>query len=754
MLGNLQQHLDIIFFFYGLAYVTLGTTIFYQIRATRHSQYKLFEILWLLGLFGLMHGIHEFVEMFAFTKGDLLVFETIGAFFTSVSFIFLLAFGYRVINLNSKRIGSWFPLLMIFSVFALPLIIDGPFLHNFKVFIRYFLGFPGSLLTAIGLSLYYVEAISPTDRFKFKRLFIYVTLFFIAYAVFGGLITVEATYLPASLINKQWFISIMRFPVEVFRAIFAIGITWSMWQILNIFNLEAATEKEQLDQELLESKKLLEQRVKNRTAALYSSNELLKQEITDRKKAEQSLLESNARFQTVLDSLDAIVYVADMETYEILFANKYLRDNFGDITGKICWQSLQQGQEGPCGFCTNDRLIDSRGNPEQPYVWEFKNTLNQKWYAIQDRAIKWTDNSLVRLEIAVDITASKLTQEALRESQRRYSNLISNANDAIFIADAETGIITETNKKAEELLGIPAERIVGMHQSDLHPDAAKSYYERTFKAHVKKGHTVAKDLYVKHSDGHLIPVEISASVIELEEGKVMLGIVRDVTERKQIEAIKDKVDLAKQIVRAVENERKSLSIAIHDDLLQVAFSALAYCKSVYNVSIESMSGKDRLDLAIKCLDNLLETGRKIISQLEPPMLKSIGLIPAIQEQAKNLFEGYDIKLKIKGTELSRLRGEVEVAIFRIVQEALMNILKHAKAKNVSISFAEKDGKLIMVTIEDDGIGIDGPVFLKGHLGMKLMKERVELYNGDLIINKGDNKGTKVCVNIPIDGLQI
>ncbi len=140
-------------------------------------------------------------------------------------------------------------------------------------------------------------------------------------------------------------------------------------------------------------------------------------DITDHKRAERELKESHESLLSVLDSLDAIVYVADMQTYEVLFANKYTRDAFGDLAGKVCWQTLQTGQSYPCAFCTNDKLVSPEGEPTGIYEWEFQNTVNGRWYDIRDRAIRWVDGRLVRLEIAVDITERKKMEETLRKQK-------------------------------------------------------------------------------------------------------------------------------------------------------------------------------------------------------------------------------------------------------------------------------------------------------------------------------------------------
>ena len=133
--------------------------------------------------------------------------------------------------------------------------------------------------------------------------------------------------------------------------------------------------------------------------------------------------ESYRTISTVLDSLDAMVYVADMDSHELLYANAYGRDIWGDIQGKTCWQVLQKGQDGPCDFCTNDRLLDAQGNPTGVYVWEFQNTVNQRWYQCRDQAIRWIDGRLVRMEIATDITDRKLAEEALQRAKKQAEEL-------------------------------------------------------------------------------------------------------------------------------------------------------------------------------------------------------------------------------------------------------------------------------------------------------------------------------------------
>lgn len=120
----------------------------------------------------------------------------------------------------------------------------------------------------------------------------------------------------------------------------------------------------------------------------------------------------------ILDNLDALVYVSTFDTYELLYMNAFGRNIWGSYEGKKCWSVLQNG-DGPCGFCSNHLLLDENGIPKPPHVWEFQNTVDQRWYQCRDQAIRWTDGRLVRMEIATDITDRKNIELALQAARKK-----------------------------------------------------------------------------------------------------------------------------------------------------------------------------------------------------------------------------------------------------------------------------------------------------------------------------------------------
>jgi two-component sensor histidine kinase len=222
-----------------------------------------------------------------------------------------------------------------------------------------------------------------------------------------------------------------------------------------------------------------------------------------------------------------------------------------------------------------------------------------------------------------------------------------------------------------------------------------------------------------------------------------LHIIKDVT---------TSTDIAKQVIEAVEKEKKDLSERVHDNLLQVGFSVMMYCQSVEHKAC-TKENKEKLHLAVRNLEKMLSEGRNIIKDLQPPVLESIGLKSAIKEYAREIFEGHPIIINIAGSKLPRLTPELKATIFRIAQEALTNVLKHSKATRVDIAINQKKDKFLEVVIKDNGIGLPEN-YNRGnsHIGTKLMKERAETQEGYLSIGGKQGKGVEVYAVFPLNML--
>jgi PAS domain S-box-containing protein len=263
-------------------------------------------------------------------------------------------------------------------------------------------------------------------------------------------------------------------------------------------------------------------------------------DITERQQTEDALRASHERFLTVLDGIDATIYVSDMETYEILFTNKYMIESFGrDVTGKICWDAFRK-ESGPCPHCTNDQLIDENGKPTGVCVWQDKNPITEKWYINYDRAIEWTDGHLVRLQIATDITQLKQMEDSLLESEEKFRQLAENIREVFWVGSPDWNEVYYISPAYEEIWGLSCKSLYDKPRSWL--DAiVEEDRERVFTNIPEKledsSEIVFPEYRIIQPDGTVRWILARAYPIrnELGEAYRIAGIAEDITERKQLE---------------------------------------------------------------------------------------------------------------------------------------------------------------------------------------------------------------------------
>ncbi|MCI4626386.1 MAG: sensor domain-containing diguanylate cyclase [Candidatus Magnetoovum sp. WYHC-5] len=277
------NNLDIVFFIYGLAFVIMGLAVFFQPKD--NSAFELSKIIWLIGLFGIVHGVNEWLDMWAIIKIKGKIFDIIRWFCLVFSFIFLFEFGQRTCFFKDKNWKYNKSYKYTFRQSILPLVvIGGIFIIGFlskdfwqvgSILSRYLLGFVGSWLTGYGFYSYYKHDQSILNFLNVKKYFLYCSISFLIYGVLGGLIVPKGSFFPSTIINTDTFIEYVHLPVQLLRACLAVVISWNMVGILKIFDNET---KKRLEKEIIarrESEKILEEKTTYLDNILHSSIDMI-----------------------------------------------------------------------------------------------------------------------------------------------------------------------------------------------------------------------------------------------------------------------------------------------------------------------------------------------------------------------------------------------------------------------------------------------------------------------------------------------
>jgi len=257
-------------------------------------------------------------------------------------------------------------------------------------------------------------------------------------------------------------------------------------------------------------------------------------DITDRKQVMEALEESHDRFITILDSLDAHIYAADMDTHEILFQNKKMTDDFGERTGgQTCYEQYRGGSS-PCPHCSNHKLLDENGKPTGVNTWEGKNPLTGKWYFNYDRAIRWIDGRYVRLQIAFDITARKEIENELEKSEEKLRNIVEYSTNLFYVHTPDHELTYVSPQSQHFLQCSPEEAMVRWTEFITDHPVNKRGFEATQRA-IDTGERQAPfELKLIGKEGKTIWVEVNeAPLVEDGETQAIIGSLTDITKRKQ-----------------------------------------------------------------------------------------------------------------------------------------------------------------------------------------------------------------------------
>jgi len=358
-----------------------------------------------------------------------------------------------------------------------------------------------------------------------------------------------------------------------------------------------------------------------------------------------------------------------------------------------------------------------------------------------------------------DITGRKQSEESLVKMKKA----INTSGEVIFLTDSN-GVFTYINPAFTSLYGFTSDEIIGKSTPRIFKSGVlnETVYKEFWQT-LLKGDEVRGELINKKKDGSLINIENSSTPILDEENKIIgfLGIQRDITERKTAERALNKSkqqlrNFAAHLQNVREEEKRAVAREIHDDLGQMLVALkidLGLFRQQILKGIETIHPEEmvvKFDQLSSLVDKTIITTRRIMTGLRPEIIDSLGFIEAGKSYVLEFEERHHLPCQFESSiaELN-LHPQKAVALYRILQEALNNVVKHAHATAVKIQLSSQQNKFIM-EIRDNGIGFDKNQEVRSDsYGMIGMKERVILLDGELIISGNKEKGTCVRVEMPI-----
>jgi two-component system sensor histidine kinase DegS len=343
---------------------------------------------------------------------------------------------------------------------------------------------------------------------------------------------------------------------------------------------------------------------------------------------------------------------------------------------------------------------------------------------------------------------------ALRTSQESYEELFTNASDAIWVHDLD-GKIVIANRACEKVSGYSPDELIGKSVAEFMSRDAL-VIAREIKTKLMKGQAIDQryDQRLIKKDGTEAIVELFTRLI-LSDGKPIgfQNIGRDVTEGRRL---RDNLRLQiHKTLMAQEEERKRIARELHDDIAQSILLLSRQLDILISKNGSKIPKASIMDL--ERIENIANDAYKSLQRyardLRPSILDQMGLIAALNWLSEELGKELRIKTSVKSDKLPQLPSEVELAMFRIAQETLNNIRKHAQASAVNITVQLTSNNLKM-SITDNGKGfstsrLNGDLAKEGKLGVLGMEERARLIGGNLQIKSEPGKGTTVVARAPI-----
>jgi PAS domain S-box-containing protein len=401
------------------------------------------------------------------------------------------------------------------------------------------------------------------------------------------------------------------------------------------------------------------------------------------------------------------------------------------------------------------RGLYQRALSEGPYTTEHETYVNTRTLQLSFSLVR---RGGVVFGISVfgrDITERKRMEESLRASEAKFRAIVENSHDGIIFADGN-GVILSRSPSYERIDGFTDKDRVGhIGLETVHPDdlaATRSVWAEMLEDPEKLSTIHYR---IRHKDGTWRWVESTLqSFLENASIQAVVLTTRDVTDRTRAQeelqrSLQQSRALAARLQNIREEERKRVAREIHDQLGQGLTAIKLDLRSLIRETTgDSPKPSKRATSLLQLVDETIQTVRRIAAELRPGLLDDLGLVATV-EWAGEDFEartGIPCRLNLPAKDIE-VDSQCATAIFRIFQETLTNVVRHAHATEVQVRLAQEDGDLIL-EVHDNGSGIPAGKLSSGDsFGIIGMRERALLLGGELSIKSAAGEGTTVSVRI-------
>jgi PAS domain S-box-containing protein len=487
----------------------------------------------------------------------------------------------------------------------------------------------------------------------------------------------------------------------------------------------------------------------------------LELDITERRRTEEALRSTEARLRVFLENSPTVAWLKDEEGRHVFVSPSYEK-RFG--VGREDWQNKTDFElwpkEAAEQFLRNDRAVLDAAGPQEVLESAPNRDGTISWWLSNKFWFRDASGKRYVGGIGLDVTDRKRAEEALRQSEEQLelalrrtdselTTIVKTAPIGIVTTDLE-GRITSWNDAAERIFGYTADEVVGRLNPAIPDEALAEVYQCL--SSVVEGRTVQTGGERIKKDGSVITVSLTHSPHYDEHGVVRgaITLVEDITEKRNAETALARVRSALAEIQTEEARR--IARDLHDDISQrLALLSLDIDRmaSMPELSRDQLSANFR-SCQEKIVD-ICEGLRQISHRMHPSVLEHLGLPNALKHLCRDFSQREGIHVRFHSDKSTcDIPGTMSSSLYRVAQEALRNISKHAKAVDVEVNLTIAE-KAIRLSVVDSGDGFDTSA-VKSGLGLHSMRERAELVGGAFSITSEPGSGTRILVSVPLQEL--